>query len=242
MKKRFSGVMLLAMLALLTTAAMAAPPATKSRTAEDALTPAVKDPNRHQQFLARVKQGPIDLLFLGDSITDFWPGRGKQSWQKLARYNPADFGISADRTEHVLWRITNGELDGIAPKVVVIMIGTNNIGHFQEEQPEWAAEGVRKIVETVHARLPQTEVLLLAVFPRGGKDSSARQKVDAINRIICKLDDGKKTRYLDMSDRFLDADGEILKDIMPDSLHPNAQGYDIWYDAMQPLLDKMMNE
>ena len=124
----------------------------------------------------------------------------------------------------------------------MIMIGTNNIGHFQEEQPEWAAEGVKKIVETVHAKLPETKVLLLAVFPRDRKDSSSRQKVEAINRIIAKLDDGGKTRYLDVSKSFLDADGEIPKDIMPDGLHPSAKGYDLWYEAMHPLLDKMMNE
>ena len=205
--------------------------AAKTRTAEDSLTPTVKDPKRHEQFLARIKQGPVGLLLLGDSITDFWPGRGKESWEKLAPYHPADFGISADRTEHVLWRITNGELDGIAPKVVMIMIGTNNIGHFQEEQPEWAAAGVKKIVETVHAKLPETKVLLLSVFPRDRKNSSARQKVEAINEIISKLDDGNKTRYLDVSKCFLDADGEIPKDIMPDGLHPNAHGYDLWYEA-----------
>ena len=243
MKNRFYNNPWLAAASLMVALVIAAPAlAAKTRTAEDSLTPTVKDPKRHEQFLARIKEGPVGLLLLGDSITDFWPGRGKESWEKLAPYHPADFGISADRTEHVLWRITNGELDGIAPKTVMIMIGTNNIGHFQEEQPEWAAAGVKKIVETVHAKLPETKVLLLSVFPRDRKNSSARQKVEAINEIISKLDDGNKTRYLDISKSFLDADGEIPNDIMPDGLHPNAHGYDLWYEAMQPLLDKMMKE
>jgi len=216
--------------------------AAKPRTAEGALTPEVKDPKRHEQFLARIKQGPVGLLFLGDSITDVWPSRGKSSWDKLAKWDPADFGISGDRTEHVLWRITNGELDGIHPKVTVVMIGTNNIGHFQDEQPEWAAAGVKKIVQTIHEKLPDTKVLLLGVFPRDAKDSLTRKKVEATNQIISKLDDGRKTRYLDIGKEFLDSEGEIPKDIMPDRLHPNAKGYDIWYEAMRPLLEKMMGE
>ena len=211
----------------------------KSRTAESALTPEIKDPNRHTQFLARIKQGPVGLLFLGDSITDAWPGRGKSSWEKYAKYQPADFGISGDRTEHLLWRITHGELEGIDPKVVIIMIGTNNIGHFGDETPEWAAAGVKKIVDIVHEKLPKAKVLLLGVFPREGKTSDHRKKVEAINDIIAKLDDGKKTFYLDIGAKFLDADGNIPKDVMPDSLHPSAKGYDIWHDAMQPTLEKL---
>ena len=217
----------------------AAPPA-KPRTADDAVTPAIKDPKRHEQFLARIQQGPVGLLFLGDSITDGWRGGGKKTWEKFAKYDPANFGIGGDRTEHVLWRITNGELDGIHPKLAVIMIGTNNVGHSATEKPEWAAAGVKKIVDTIHAKLPETKVLLLAVFPRGAKDSALRQKVAEINQIIAKLDDGQKTRYLDIGKSFLDAEGQIPKDIMPDGLHPNAKGYEIWYEAMRPLLEEMM--
>jgi len=214
----------------------------KPRTPEDAITPAIKNPERHERFLARIKEGPVGLLFLGDSITDAWPGRGKQSWQKFTPYKPADFGISGDRTEHVLWRITHGELDGIDPKVVVIMIGTNNVGHFPDEKPEWAAEGVKKILATVHQKLPNAKVLLLGVFPRGDKNSDLRSKVEAINAIIAKLADGQKTVYLDIGKTFLDAQGEIPKEIMPDRLHPNEKGYDLWYDAMRPTLEKLLKE
>ncbi|MEO7933470.1 MAG: GDSL-type esterase/lipase family protein [Chthoniobacterales bacterium] len=212
------------------------------RTPESAVTPAVKDPNRHVEFLDRKQRGPIDLLFLGDSITDFWPRRGETTWLKFAAWNPADFGISADRTEHVLWRITNGELDGIQPKVTVIMIGTNNVGQCPDEKPEWAAEGVKKIVATVHEKLPATKVLLLAVFPRDIKGSRLREAVAQINQSLVSLDDGKQTRFLDIGSQFLDAQGEIPSDVMPDKLHPNAKGYEIWYGAMQPLLSEMMAE
>ncbi|RYD77452.1 MAG: hypothetical protein EOP84_15520, partial [Verrucomicrobiaceae bacterium] len=153
---------------------------------------------------------------------------------------PANFGIGGDRTEHLLWRITNGELDGIKPKVTVLMIGTNNIGHFNDEKPEWAAAGVKKIVETIHSKLPETKVLLLGVFPRGTPDSAHRKAVEEINKIIAGLDDGKKTRYLDISKNFLDENGNIPADVMPDKLHPNAKGYDIWHKAMWPVLSEMM--
>ena len=114
-----------------------------------------RNPMRHAQFLNRIKDGRLDLLFLGDSITDNWPRIGESSWMKLAPYNPADFGISGERTEDVLWRITNGELDGIAPKVTVLMIGTNNIGQHKDEKPEWTVAGIRKVVATIHEKLPK---------------------------------------------------------------------------------------
>lgn len=221
-------------------AAASAKPTRPPRTPESAITPFTSNPGRHADFLYRMKEGDVGLLFIGDSITDFWPRRGEWSWLKFAKYNPADIGISGERTEQVLWRLTNGELDGIHPKVAVIMIGTNNIGQFNDEKPEWAAAGVRKIVDVVHEKLPDTKVLLLGVFPRSFKESEQRQKVEEINKIICKLDDGGKTRYLDIGEKFLDANGELPADVMPDKLHPSAKGYDIWYEAMNPLLEEMM--
>jgi len=214
------------------------------RTPEGAITPdgtkkGLKE--RHAEFLYRKGEGDIGLLFLGDSITDFWPRRGEYSWLKFASYHPADFAVSGDRTEHLLWRITNGELDGINPKVVVIMIGTNNIGQFPDETPEWTAAGIRKIVETVHQKLPKAKILLLAVFPRGvSPQDPKRLKNNEVNKLIAGLDDGNKTRYLDINKVFLTSDGTLTPQIMPDALHPSAQGYDLWYDAMHPLLDQMM--
>lgn len=215
-------------------------PALEPRTPASAVSPVSRNMDRHKEFLYRKTQGEIGLLFLGDSITDYWPRRGEWSWLKFAPYKPANFGIAAERTEHVLWRIMNGELDGINPKVVVLMIGTNNIGQCPEEEPAWAAAGITKIVETIHQKLPDTKVLLLGVFPRHITGSIYRQKVAAINEIISKLEDGKKTRYLDVSNVFLNAEGGLPK-VMPDLLHPNAKGYDLWYEAMNPLLAEMLN-
>lgn len=211
------------------------------RTPDSATTPVDRNPKRHEGFLKRIKEGPVDLLFLGDSITDGWPGRSKETWAKFAPYHPADFGVSGERTEDVLWRITNGELDGIAPKAVVIMIGTNNIGHFADEKPEWVAAGVKKILTTVHEKLPAAKILLLGVFPRGATaDDRLRKQVVAINALIKDFHDGKVVTYLDLSGKFLDPQGNLPKEIMPDSLHPNAKGYEIWYDAMWPVLEPML--
>lgn len=231
---------LCALLVISVVLALAAQHLKPARLESDALTPVLKDPHRHANFLYRIKQGPINLLFIGDSITDGWPRDGEHSWLKFAPYQPADFGISGDRTEHVLWRLENGELDGISPKVIVLMISTNNIGHFQDERPEWAAAGVAKIVKTIQSKLPSTRILLLGVFPRGDKQAPERARVSAINQIISKLDDGSKVRYLDIGKAFMDENGELPADIMPDKLHLSPKGYDLWYDAINPLLAEMM--
>ena len=220
-------------------AAKPAPPS--PRTAEDAVTPAMVKLNRHEGIMARKAKGEIGLLFLGDSITDFFPGVAKTTWAKYAPYKPANFGVGGDRTENVLWRITNGELDGLHPKVTVIMIGSNNIGQCPTEKPEWAAAGVKKIVDIVHEKMPATKVLLLGVFPRGEKpDDPKRLKVAEINKIISTFGDGSKTRYLDITKAFLEPDGTLTKEVMHDYLHPTARGYEIWYEAMKPLVDEMM--
>jgi len=196
---------------------------------------------KHESFLKRGKEGPIGLLFLGDSITAGWGG-AKEVWEShYGAHQPANFGIGGDRTQHVLWRIANGELDGITPKVVVLMIGTNNIG----DSPENITKGDMKIISEIHAKLPATRLLLLGIFPRGADPKQAgvmgmRAKIAAVNAELAKLDDGAKTRYLDLGPKFLDADGVLARDIMPDALHPNAKGYQIWADAMQPLLDEML--
>lgn len=217
------------------------------RTEQSPVTPAVQNRERHERYLKQAEAGKCDLLFLGDSITNNWTRArgGGETWAKFAKFNPLDFGMSGDRTEHVLWRITNGELDKIRPKVTVIMIGTNNLGECKDKV-EWTAKGVKKIVETVREKLPDTKILLLAIFPRGDKGSEIRIMVDECNKIISKLDDGKTVKFLDINAKFLDADGNFLKDesgqsVMPDMLHPNAKGYQIWYDAMIPTLEEMMD-
>jgi lysophospholipase L1-like esterase len=219
----------------------AAKPTPKPRKAEDASKPASVNAGRQKAFLERAKDKGIQLVFLGDSITDFWQNRGKAVWEQYyAKYDAANFGVSGEHTEHTLGHIAGGILDGLRPRVVVIMIGTNNIGHIADEKPEWTAAGIREIVNTVHVKLADTKVLLLGVFPREGKDSRHRKQIEEINAIISKLDDGKKTRYLDLTSKFTDAGGNIPKNIMPDGLHPNAEGYKIWAEAMHPLLTEML--
>jgi lysophospholipase L1-like esterase len=191
----------------------------------------------HESYVQRAKQGNIDLLFVGDSITNRWRGVNTLWEQHFGKYNPANFGIEGDRTEHVLWRFENGELAGINPKVVVVMIGTNNMGYPTEE----IIKGDKAVVADIQRRLPNTKVLLLGIFPRGAKPTDgARAKIKSINAELAKLDDGNKTRFLDIGTNLLEADGTLSAEIAPDSLHLSPKGYQIWADAMQPLLDEMM--
>lgn len=215
-------------------------PSTQPRKETDAATDWLRETRRHNEFLDRIKNGPIDVVMLGDSIFDLWPRCGELSWLKFAPYRPANFGISSEKTDHLLGRLANGALDGFSAKVVVVLIGTNNIGNPPVDKPEWAAAGVAKVVEVVRAKQPQAKVLLLAVFPREDKNAPRRAAVAGINEIIRTLDDGKGVRYLDLGHLWLDADGEIALDVMPDKLHPNAKGYDRWFAAMQPVLDEMV--
>jgi hypothetical protein len=212
----------------------------KPRRAEDAITPVAKDLDRHAEFLERSKQGDVDLLFLGDSITNLWPRVGERSWLKLAPYKPANFGIDADCTEHLLWRIEHGELDAISPRVVVLLIGSNNVFFFADEAPQWTARGVEKIVRVIRERLPASKVLLFGIFPRDDKESRVRRTITAVNREIRHLDDGAQVRFVDIGDQFLDAEGNIPSDIMPDKVHPNAKGYDLWYRSLESILPEML--
>ena len=196
----------------------------------------------HENFVNIAKEGKAQLLFLGDSITAGWAGNGKEVWAKaFTKYKPANFGIGGDRTQHVLWRIENGELEGIKPKAAVIMIGTNNSA---TDPAEGIAKGVTKIVGTIRAKTPSTKILLLAVFPRGskpdGKLNEQNDKLKQVNAIIAKLHDGKHVFFLDIGGKFPVADGKLDKEIMPDFLHLSAKGYEIWADAISPKLVELM--
>ena len=200
--------------------------------------------DRHDSFVKRAKEGDVNVLFLGDSITQGWEGNGKKVWEEhFAPMKAANFGIGGDRTQHVLWRLTTGkELEGIQPKVCVLMIGTNNAGSNSAAE---IAAGVAAVVKELHHQRPEMKVLLLGVFPRTGKgkkdlkDPSKVQagefnvQVEEVNKIISKLDDGKTTRYLDIGPKFLDADGALPAEIMPDFLHLSAKGYAIWAESVK---------
>ena len=187
---------------------------------------------RYEAMNARVKQAGVDLVFIGDSITQGWEGSGKDVWAKhYGRRNAVNLGIGGDRTQHVLWRLDHGNLDGISPKLAVVMIGTNNSGN---NTPEEIADGVEAIVEKLHAKLPGTKVLLLAIFPRGENGQDAKRQVNQeANERIAKLDDGERVRYLDIGPRFLQDDGTLTREIMPDLLHLSEKGYTLWAAAIE---------
>jgi lysophospholipase L1-like esterase len=196
----------------------------------------------HESFIARGKQGPVGLLFIGDSITAAWRAAwAEEMWnQYFGRYQPANFGIGSDATQHVLWRITHGELDGIQPKVVVLLVGTNNI---KKNNPIDIAKADEKIIRTIREKSPQTKVLLLGIFPRAHKtdppEMNVPARVKAVNQLLAKLDDGVNVRYLDLGDK-LAPDGHVTSDIYGDGVHLKGIGYQIWGETMAPLLEEMM--
>jgi lysophospholipase L1-like esterase len=195
---------------------------------------------RHEGFVKQAKAGGIDILFMGDSITDNWRSRGKNVWDKAyGSRHAANFGIGGDRTQHVIWRIEHGELDGLDPKVIVLMIGTNN---SNTESPDQITEGVEKIVSDMREKCPKSKILLLAIFPRNTTKDTPKtmETIHQVNERIAKLDDGKMITFLDINKVFLGDDGKVHNDIMPDFLHPNEHGYQLWADAMEPTLDKML--
>lgn len=185
---------------------------------------------------------PPQVVFIGDSITQGWEKEGAKVWQRhFAPLNGLALGFGGDRTENVLWRLQHGEIDGLAPKAVVLMIGTNNTGH-RAEAPETTAAGIQRLIDEIRQRLPATQVLLLAVFPRGEKpDDFLRRINDQVNQRIKGFADGKTVHFLDINAELLNADGTLSKDVMPDLLHPNAQGYALWQRAMAPTLNQLLS-
>jgi len=202
---------------------------------------------RHESIVELMRNRKPDLVFLGDSITHFWGGepadarlRGPEVWSKYyGARNAVNIGYGWDRTENVLWRLRNGEIDGIAPKTAVVMIGTNNAGINTVEE---IAAGIGAICDELYIRLPRTKILLLGIFPRGPKPDAMRLKVAAINILISGLDGKKNVSYLDIGQVFVESDGSISKEIMNDYLHPTAAGYERWAAAMEPVLKKLLGE
>jgi lysophospholipase L1-like esterase len=220
-----------------------------------ALTP-VPHPGK-EKFHASIneisRKGEAELVFLGDSITAGWNGKGKEVWsQYWAPLKAANFGIGGDRTEHILWRLQNGNYDGLKPKLTVLMIGTNNTGHegrprkehgdvIYTSSVEETSEGVKAIIELLGKKQPQMKVLLLAIFPRGADSNDPkRKKNEAINRQIAGLADDEKVFFLDINSALLEDDGILSKEIMPDLLHPNTKGYQIWAEAIEDKVRELM--
>jgi beta-glucosidase len=197
---------------------------------------------RHAEKVRAAQNHKHDLLLIGDSITQGWEGAGKDVWGKhYAKRNAVNLGIGGDRTQHVLWRLDNGNIEGIAPKLAVLMIGTNN-SNGTDNTAEEIGEGIQAIVKKLRAKLPQTKVLILAVFPRGEKPNPQREKNAKASEIASKLADDQMVFFQDIGDKFLTADGVLTKEIMPDYLHLSPQGYEIWAASIEPNVAKLMGE
>ena len=210
-----------------------------------ALIPAPFAEGRHVEFLERAKQGDIECLLMGDSITDWWRRAGQAVYEEnFGSLKCANFGIAADRTQGVLWRFANGELDGYTPRLMMLMIGTNNL-RFRgpPNTPEEVSMGIAAIVTRFRAKFPEAKVLLLGVFPRGADPTDPlREPIRRINDIISGLDDGEYVRFMDIGDRFLEPDGSISTEVMADALHPTELGYEIWADAVMPTFTEMLGD
>ena len=196
---------------------------------------------RHEEKLAARDPG-IQLVMIGDSITHGWEDPGKEVWARHFGHIAAlNLGFSGDRTENVLWRLEHGEVDGLAPQLAVIMIGTNNTGH-RMDPPEAIAAGVEKILDELEIRLPDTKVLLLAIFPRGETPSDPMRVNNAqANRLLAGLAADPGVEFADFNKAFLAGNGVLEKTIMPDLLHPDGTGYEIWARQLQPWIDKYLD-
>jgi lysophospholipase L1-like esterase len=198
---------------------------------------------KHDANVEVAKQGNIDVLFMGDSITDFWRNStgayaGKSVLDKYwSNLKIANFGIAGDTTQGVIYRLQNGEGQGFTPKAVMLMIGTNNTGRNSAAE---IAEGVGAVVLELQKDFPNAKILLLGIFPRNTAKDPVRATISEINNTISKLHDGKSVFYLDIGAKFLDGDGNIPKDVMSDALHPTTKGYEIWAEAVKEPLANLL--
>ena len=212
----------------------------------------------HKRYDAKLKQiadykNDVDMVWIGDSITHFWDTdalKNKRKFGGLATYNKyfskykvINLGYGGDRTQHALWIAAKSPyLNNIKPKMVMVMIGTNSIAK-NRATPAAAAAGVTKVVEALRARLPETKILLFAVFPREASAKHIyRKHIKDVNAVISKLADDKNVFYCDITDKFLDKNGTLSRSIMPDLLHPNDAGYEIWAQAMMPYVEKFVGK
>lgn len=195
---------------------------------------------RNAAFNVIAQNRNAKIVFLGDSITHNWEIPGRESWEKhFAPLDAVNFGISGDKTENILWRIRSGNFDGkMNPKLIVLMIGTNN----WRNSPEDTAQGIKQILDELKKREAQAKILLLAVFPRGAdKNDQARQKNEVVNGIIEKYADNKRVFWMNINEIFLEKDDArtLPKSVMPDLLHPNAEGHRRWAEAVLPAVKKL---
>lgn len=202
---------------------------------------------RHNAVVERVKQGNVDMILVGDSIMHMWGGApqpggpGQFLWDKyFGSRNAVNLGFGWDRTQHVIWRLNNGEIDGIKPKVAVVMIGTNNMGSNSADD---IATGIETVVSTIRHKIPKIKILLLGIFPRDHMpDTPMRKEIAEVNAKIAVLGKERNIVYMDLGPKFLEADGTISSDTMQDFLHPTPKGYEMWAKEMEPTLAKLFGD
>jgi lysophospholipase L1-like esterase len=200
----------------------------------------------HQQLLAKAKAGGIDLYFEGDSITRRWGALDYPDllahWTKTFHgWNAADFAWGGDRTENILWRLSNGELDGVNPKVIVLLAGTNNIGKEpgDEAKVEDVTRGLKAIVDLCRKKAPAATIVLTAIFPRND-NPAAMPTINRINANLEQMADGKSIRFLDVNARLADANGTLFEGMTMDGLHPSLKGYEVWAEGLKPILTELL--
>jgi cephalosporin-C deacetylase-like acetyl esterase/lysophospholipase L1-like esterase len=203
----------------------------------------------HEQLLQKAKSGHIDVYFLGDSITRRWGTSDKQyndlfeNWkQNFFGWNAGNFGWGGDTTQNILWRIENGELDGVNPKVIVIQAGTNNVGNHPTDDAKIAdiSFGIKMIVQTCQAKAPDAQIILTGIFPRND-NIAVMPGITRINQNLVALADGKRVRFININDKLADKDGKLFDGMMnPDHLHPTVNVYQIWADALKPIFTELL--
>jgi lysophospholipase L1-like esterase len=202
----------------------------------------------HEQLIDKARRGGIDVYFSGDSITRRWGATDYPEflahWRRSFHgWNAANFGWGGDTTQNILWRLENGELDGVNPKVIVLLAGTNNVGNATprdgDDRAADIAGGVRAIVRTMRARAPKATVIVMGVFPRND-NMAVMPTIDRINRSLSEIADGRSVRFLNINDRLADANGRLRDGVSGDGLHLAVGGYQIWADALKPLLTELL--
>jgi lysophospholipase L1-like esterase len=204
----------------------------------------------HEQLLAKTKQGRIDIYFEGDSITRRWGATDYpqllENWkQNFFGWNAANFGWGADRVENILWRLENGELDGVNPKVLVLLAGTNNVGNKVPPEGidatvEDVTKGLQAVVNSLQSKAPDAVLIMMGIFPRND-NMEVMPVIDRINANLSGMADGRKIRYLNINNRLADSDGKLYEGVMnADRLHPALKGYQIWADALKPLFNELL--
>lgn len=189
---------------------------------------------------AKENQGKCDIVFLGDSITERWETDGTNAWNHYyGDRKVLNLGVGGDRTQHMLWRLEQGQLDGLEPKVLVFLLGTNNANDRPEDE---IVASLKTVLGKVRKRLPKTKILLMGIFPRGQTFNPIRGKVLQVNQALAQLEDGQHLFFMDIGARFVGGDGSISKTVMKDYVHLSARGYEIWAEAIEPKLRELLGE